>query len=148
MKFVFELDCNKKFSGGFKNKHHDTIKFHEVYFKDILSSLCFLEGSEKRSSSFTRLRLWILWSRLCFWNYNFTLSFLFFFSTKEIIYLQVVRVIIINNHVTNQDVVHPWKKQAMMLNGLRRKSKDLHSYFSFQLLKLNSWEISLFVLCF
>lgn len=52
MKFIFKLECNRKFSGGFRNEYHNITKFHETYFKDVLSSLWFLEGPEKGAFSF------------------------------------------------------------------------------------------------
>lgn len=45
--FIFELDCNRKFSGCFRNEYNNIIKVHEIYVEAILSSLCFLEGLEK-----------------------------------------------------------------------------------------------------
>lgn len=45
--FVFELDCNRKYSGCFKNEYNNIIKVREMYVETILSSLCFLESLEK-----------------------------------------------------------------------------------------------------
>lgn len=44
---MFELYCNRKFSGSFGDGYDNITKFHEVYFEVSLSSLCFLEGPVK-----------------------------------------------------------------------------------------------------
>lgn len=54
VRLTFELGCNRKYTGGFKNDYHNNIEFHETYFKDVLCSLCFLEGPQKEALSPSR----------------------------------------------------------------------------------------------
>lgn len=45
VKFMFELDCNTKYSGGCRKEYHIITRFYDVYLNDILSGFCSLEGS-------------------------------------------------------------------------------------------------------
>lgn len=128
MKFIFEWGYNRKFSGGFRNHN---INFHEARFDDLWSSLSFLESPEKGALSFHRavkgnITIKILFLKLECRDSSFCLDFYVF---KGRIYLQVVRVTVVYNHVTYHYVIQPWKNLATMLNGLKIKSKELPSSF-------------------